>query len=229
MKTAKKENPGHLHEIDTGKSSESHAQFATAEPRVPRKKPGPEAPRDIARLGWPVHGLPSEGKSGQTSGLRDGAEEVSAMKKKYLDLTRLIERLHRRFLDVLRAELARLGVRDLNGVQALLLANIGAQEIAIRDLIERGYYQGSNVSYNIKKLTEMGYLEQERSAHDRRSVTIRLTAKAQAVVDSIRDLEDNLSAGLAESRYGPADIETALETLLRLERTWADHIRYGRF
>ena len=74
------------------------------------------------------------------------------MKKEYLELTRLIERLHRRFLDLLRAELNGLGIRDLNSVQALLLANIGEEEIAVRDLVERGYYQGSNVSYNIKKL-----------------------------------------------------------------------------
>ena len=85
------------------------------------------------------------------------------MNKRYMDLTRLIERLHRRFLDVLRAELNRLGVRNINAVQALLLANISEEEIVIRDLVERGYYQGSNVSYNIKKLTELGYLVQERS------------------------------------------------------------------
>ena len=76
-----------------------------------------------------------------------------------LELTRLIERLHRRFLDVLRAELNRMSIKDINAVQALLLANIGEEEIVIRDLVERGYYQGSNVSYNIKKLVDMGYLD----------------------------------------------------------------------
>ncbi|MCH7958105.1 MAG: MarR family transcriptional regulator, partial [Proteobacteria bacterium] len=47
------------------------------------------------------------------------------MKKEYIELTRLIERLHRRFLDVLRAELNRMSIKDINAVQALLLANIG--------------------------------------------------------------------------------------------------------
>ena len=91
------------------------------------------------------------------------------MSKQYIELTLLIERLHRRFLDVLRTELKGIGVRDINGVQALILTNIGEDEVVIRDLIERGYYQGSNISYNIKKLTDYGYLAQERAQHDKRS------------------------------------------------------------
>ena len=93
------------------------------------------------------------------------------VEKHYFELTRMIERLHRQFIDVLKAELNRTGVRDINGVQALLLTNIGHQQISSRDLVERGYYMGSNVSYNIKKLNDLGYLEQERSAHDQGSVT----------------------------------------------------------
>lgn len=148
------------------------------------------------------------------------------MKKEYLELTRLIERLHRRFLDVLRAELNRLNIKDINAVQALLLANIGEEEIVIRDLVERGYYQGSNVSYNIKKLAEMGYLEQERSPHDRRSVRIKLTDKAMDLVQAIRDLEDRNAAVLADG-VNPDDFETAGRILRQVERTWTDYIHYG--
>jgi DNA-binding MarR family transcriptional regulator len=150
------------------------------------------------------------------------------MKKEYLEFTRLIERLHRRFLDLLRAELNRLSIRDINSVQALLLANIGEEEIAIRDLVERGYYQGSNVSYNIKKLAEMGYLEQERSAHDRRSVSIRLTAKAMGVVESIRVLEQRIAEQLDSQAFGPDQIETMCQSLRKVERTWTDYVHYGR-
>jgi len=149
------------------------------------------------------------------------------VKKDYLELTQLIERLHRRFLDVLRAELGRMGVKELNAVQALLLSNIGAEEIAIRDLVERGYYQGSNVSYNIKKLTDMGYLEQERSQHDRRSVTVRLTPKALEVVKRIHELEDANADGVAQSGLEPGDLIQSAETLRKIERTWTDYIRYG--
>lgn len=149
------------------------------------------------------------------------------MKKNYLELTRLIERLHRRFLDVLRAELGRMGVKELNAVQALLLSNIGSEEIAIRDLVERGYYQGSNVSYNIKKLTDMGYLEQERSQHDRRSVTVRLTGKALEVVARIHELEDANAEAVSHAGLDEDEMLGTTETLRKIERTWADYIRYG--
>ena len=122
----------------------------------------------------------------------------------------------------------RLGIRDINSVQALLIANIGKEEIAIRDLVERGYYQGSNVSYNIKKLAEMGYLEQERSAHDRRSVSIRLTEKALGIVDEIRELEQRIAIQLDQQDVGSSEIETVCQALRRVERIWSDYVHYGR-
>jgi DNA-binding MarR family transcriptional regulator len=149
------------------------------------------------------------------------------LKKEYLELTHLIERLHRRFLDVLRTELNRLGVRDINGVQALLLTNIGEEEIVIRDLVERGYYQGSNVSYNIKKLVELGYLDQERTSHDKRSVSIKLTEKAIGIVEKIRELEESNAVSFSEKQKSKNEIEETLGSLRRLERVWADYINYG--
>jgi len=147
--------------------------------------------------------------------------------REYIELTQLIERLHRRFLDVLRTELKRIGVRELNGVQALLLSNIGDEEILIRDLIERGYYQGSNVSYNIKKLTDFGYLEQERAEHDKRTVAIRLTDKAKTVVDRVKELEAENSKAFQDALGGAETLTDACETLGKLERIWDDYIRYG--
>lgn len=149
------------------------------------------------------------------------------MKKSYLELAKIIERMHRRFLDVLRAELARMEVKDLNAVQALLLSNIGEEEIVIRDLIERGYYQGSNVSYNIKKLSEMGYLDQQRSEHDKRSVRIKLTEKAMSVVAKIRHLEESNANAIASSGLSEEDIEKTAQSLRKIERVWTDHIHYG--
>ena len=97
-----------------------------------------------------------------------------------------------------------------------------------RDLVERGYYQGSNVSYNIKKLVDMGYLEQERSTHDRRSVRVRLTEKAMGVVHSVRELEENNALSLARQEVSGDDIEAVCGTLRRVERTWTDYIHYGK-
>ena len=142
----------------------------------------------------------------------------------------MIERLHRQFIDVLKAELNRTGVRDINGVQALLLTNIGHQQISIRDLVERGYYMGSNVSYNIKKLIDLGYLEQERSAHDKRSVTVWLTDKALDVVTSMTDLQDYNSRAFmlrAANAQDPDAINGLFRGLRSLERTWSDYIHYG--
>jgi len=149
------------------------------------------------------------------------------VKEQYLELTRLIERLHRYFLDVLRTELNRMGNKDINAVQALLLANIGEEEIVIRDLVERGYYQGSNVSYNIKKLVDMGYLEQERSTQDRRSVRVRLTEKAMEVVKGIREMEERNAAAFEKQDLNGDEVEKICHSLRRLESTWTDYIRYG--
>lgn len=149
------------------------------------------------------------------------------MSKPYFEIIRLIERLHRHFLDVLRTELRRLGIDDINAVQALLLYNIGENEVVIRDLKDRGYYQGSNVSYNIKSLTESGYLTQERSPHDRRSVRLKLTDKGLALCEAVRHLQDNLAASLGDDETAQG-LDVTVSTMLRLERTWSDFIHYGR-
>jgi DNA-binding MarR family transcriptional regulator len=99
------------------------------------------------------------------------------VKDAYLQIIALIERLHREFLEVVKAELDRRAIRDLNNVQAMILFNIGEEELSVGELTIRGCYLGSNVSYNLKKLTENGYIEQTRSPHDRRSVTVRLSEK----------------------------------------------------
>jgi DNA-binding MarR family transcriptional regulator len=153
---------------------------------------------------------------------------IGAMTQPYFDIVRLIERLHRHFLDVLRTELHRQGVEDINAVQALLLYNIGEDDVVIRDLKDRGYYHGSNVSYNIKKLTEFDYLMQERSAHDRRSIRLHLTEKGARLRDAVRDLQNNLSASLGATEEQQGDLDAAAQAMLRVERTWTDFIRHGR-
>jgi len=153
-----------------------------------------------------------------------GARIVSQV---YFDLTRLIERLHRRYLDVIRAEIAHLGIEDINAVQSLILANISGDEITVRDLIKRGYYLGSNASYNIKKLVESGYLEQERSPHDRRSVRIRLSKKGLGLCERIQALQDRHAAALINGPGTTADLEKAVTALKRIERRWSDYIEFG--
>ncbi|CAA7627154.1 MarR family winged helix-turn-helix transcriptional regulator [Magnetospirillum sp. UT-4] len=150
------------------------------------------------------------------------------MTQPYFDIIRLVERLHRHFLDVLRTELRKLGIEDINAVQALLLYNIGENEVVIRDLKDRGYYQGSNVSYNIKALTEYGYLTQERSPHDRRSVRLRLTDKGLALCTDVRRLQNDLAAALGAGDEVAQALAATVGTMQRIERTWTDFIHYGR-
>ena len=75
---------------------------------------------------------------------------AAAFMTSYLDSLTLVERLHRLLLDVIKDEFERVGVLEINAVQALLLFNVGDNEVTAGELKTRGYYQGSNVSYNLK-------------------------------------------------------------------------------
>ena len=97
-------------------------------------------------------------------------ESASVVSKHYMEMLNLIERLHRQLLDVIKDELDRRDEREINSVQALLLFNVGDQELTAGELRTRGHYLGSNVSYNLKKLVEAGYVHHARSELDRRSV-----------------------------------------------------------
>ena len=145
----------------------------------------------------------------------------------YLDTLSLVERLHRLLLDVIKDEFERLGLIDINAVQALLLFNIGDHEVTAGELKSRGYYQGSNVSYNLKKLVEMGYMHHERCEIDRRSVRVRLTAKGREVRDRVEALFERHAEGLEGHGVLGADaLDLVNHSLKRIERFWTDQIRY---
>ncbi len=145
----------------------------------------------------------------------------------YLEALTLIERLHRRLLDVIKDEFDRKGRSDINAVQALLLFNIGDKELTAGELRTRGYYLGSNVSYNLKKLVEMGFLDHQRSRVDRRSVRIKLTEKGSDVCETVRALYEK-HVRTVEQVGGIAADEFAVlnKALHRLERFWTDQILY---
>lgn len=145
----------------------------------------------------------------------------------YLRLLTLIERLHRQLLEVIKDELDRLGQKDVNAVQALLLYNIGDAELTAGELRTRGHYLGSNVSYNLKKLVEAGYISHRRSHADRRSVQVALTPKGFEVRDHIAGLFDRHLGSVEKVGDVHAEmVQTTNLTLERLERFWADQIRF---
>ena len=154
----------------------------------------------------------------------EGARELSRV---YLETLNLVERLHRQLLDVIKDELDRRDEREINSVQALLLFNIGDQELTAGELRSRGHYLGSNVSYNLKKLVEAGYIHHERSEVDRRSVLVRLTRKGEAVRDMLNELfQRHLGSLEAVGNVAVVDLDTANVCLRRVERFWIDQVRF---
>ena len=153
--------------------------------------------------------------------------QEDAIRNLYLESLHLVERLHRRLLDVIKDEFDRAGRSDVNAVQALLLFNIGNSELTAGELRSRGYYLGSNVSYNVKKLVDLGFINHQRSRIDRRSVRISLTEKGAAVHDIVKGVYDK-HVRTVEQIGGIAadDFERMNNALLRLERFWTDQIRY---
>ena len=145
----------------------------------------------------------------------------------YLEALALVERLHRLLLDVIKDEFERVGVLEINAVQALLLFNIGDHEVTAGELKSRGYYQGSNVSYNLKKLVEMGYMHHQRCEIDRRSVRVRLTPRGREIRDIVAELFTRHAEGLQNRGVLEFDgIEEITASLRRVERYWTDQIRY---
>src|SRR3954471_2208330 len=145
----------------------------------------------------------------------------------YLDALTLVERLHRRLLDVIKDEFDRRGRADINSVQALLLYNIGDKELTAGELRTRGYYLGSNVSYNLKKLVEMGFLDHQRSRVDRRSVRIKLTDKGREIFQTVEALYQKHVVTIEQvGGISTTEFSALNKALHRLERFWTDQILY---
>lgn len=145
------------------------------------------------------------------------------MKEVYTEAVLMIERLHRRFLDVVNTELERMKIDDINNVQTLILYNINTEEMTIGELTNRGFYLGSNVSYNVKKLVENGYLEQEKVQHDKRSVRIKLSAKGLDLCKRIDALYQRNVDALVK-KIDVNALNDLNKTLSTLERFWTDYI-----
>lgn len=156
----------------------------------------------------------------------DAPSSEGAGLTEYLCCLSLLERLHRLLLDVIKDEFERLGVMDVNPVQALLLYNIGENEVTAGELRTRGYYQGSNVSYNLKKLVESGFMHHQRSELDRRTVRVRLTPRGKELHDQVAELFSRHARLIEARRTVTAELAAVNAALRQLERFWAEQIRY---
>ncbi|MES2729730.1 MAG: MarR family winged helix-turn-helix transcriptional regulator [Pseudomonadota bacterium] len=145
----------------------------------------------------------------------------------YYDVIQLVERLHRYFLDVVKTELDRQNMQDINNVQAMILYNIGHDDLTVGELTLRGYYLGSNVSYNVKKMVENGYIVQERSVHDKRSIRVKLSDKGKKLHKIVSEMLSKHLSKLDVSDLGEVRLNQTLQTLKLLERFWSSQTSFS--
>jgi DNA-binding MarR family transcriptional regulator len=142
------------------------------------------------------------------------------MKENYFKSVVMIERLHRLFLEVVKVELDRMKIRDINNVQCLVLYNVGRGQVTVGELTNRGYYLGSNVSYNLRKMVQNDYLVQEPSTHDRRSSHVKLSDKGMKLHDKLDELFTMHAKALAHEGVDAAQAEKLDDMLTSLEGFW---------
>ena len=123
--------------------------------------------------------------------------EMAPLRGAFLQTVYLVERAHHQMLEVIKDELDRRNELGINGVQAMLIFEIGDRVITAAQLYKRGHYQAANISHNLKKLTAAGYVSQGRSQTDRRSIPVQLTKKGEKVTEMLDALFNRHLSSLA--------------------------------
>ncbi len=144
----------------------------------------------------------------------------------YFESIQLIERLHRYFLDMVKVELDRKGYQDLSNIQAMIIFNIGEEEMTVGELTLRGYYLGTNVSYNLKEMTNNGYIERERSIHDKRSIRVKLSAKGLETYKFLSDMFARHEEKIKGSELSPERMNESIKTMKMFERFWSSQSQF---
>lgn len=142
------------------------------------------------------------------------------MKEIYFETIMLIERLHKLFFDVVKAELDRQKIKDINNIQCFILYNIGKNQMTVGEVSNRGYYLGSNVTYNLKKMVEFGYILQEPSAHDRRSIQVRLSDKGLALFERLDKIFTGQADNLKHNGITEEHLKDIRDIMMKLESFW---------
>lgn len=144
----------------------------------------------------------------------------------YVELLHAVERAQRQLHDTVAAELQRAGVEDVTAVQALLLFHLGEDQLTAAEIMHSGRYLGSNVSYNLKKLTECGWLESQRS-EDRGAPRFAATGPGRAIQAKLWALFDRQRHALQPvCGLDAASVAGAEAALRKLERYWFDQVRF---
>jgi DNA-binding MarR family transcriptional regulator len=140
-------------------------------------------------------------------------KEVEEQLDNYLDTIRMVECSYYNFLDAIKLELARLDVFDINSIQCYILYKVGNNRLTVGDMARGGYYRGSNVSYNLKKLVKNGYFIQEKSSHDQRGSVIRLSDKGHRLYDKLENMFYKNVVGSSFKKVKIEELSKTIETL----------------
>ncbi len=149
------------------------------------------------------------------------------MKERYFETIMLIERLHYLSGDVVKAEIDRRRIFDISNVQCFILYNIGKDEMVVGEIANRGYYLGSNVSYNLKKLVKYGYIIQEKDIHDKRASKVRLSEKGLELYETLDKIFTHQAESLHREGLGEQNMADTLKSLRKLETFWTLVTNYG--
>ena len=109
------------------------------------------------------------------------------MKNECIEFAMLSEKVYRTFLELIKHELDVAGISDINPIQASVLLNIDENTITMSEVISRGYYMGSNASYNLKKMINNGYINQIQSEYDKRTSFLKLTEKGKDLLSTLKE------------------------------------------
>jgi len=142
------------------------------------------------------------------------------MKHAYFEAVMLVERLHRLFLEAVKYELEMMKIDDINNVQCMILYNIGSGQLSVGELTNRGYYLGSNVSYNLRKMVQSEYVIQEQAPHDKRSSRIRLSPKGVDLYGKLDGIIEKHAQDLEKLDFKPEDLKVLVKWLHQLEDYW---------
>lgn len=145
----------------------------------------------------------------------------------HFELARTLERVNRRFSVFLQSEMTRRGVEEIGPAHLMLLLAIGNDEISVSQLMERGPYAGTNLSYYLKQLGEAGYIERNALQRDRRAARIKLSAKGQELCADMAETAASCHKLIANDEESIRNLETTFRTLDRIEQTWASAVIFG--
>jgi DNA-binding MarR family transcriptional regulator len=106
-------------------------------------------------------------------------------KNMYVQSITLLGTLHRFFLENIQIFLEEFHQSDLNATQALIIYHIGKNIFKVNEIVKNHFYEGSNPSYNLKKMLSAQYLTTSPSAHDRRVLFVALSDKGTLLYQSM--------------------------------------------